>query len=221
MDRTKPQGKDSHAGRQQDGTVLPAGLYARVSTKDKNQDPEVQLQILRRFWADKSGHLKGWQEYVDYASGASTDRPALKKLLSACRSGKYEVVICTRIDRFARSTRDLMNMLYDLKAWKVGFITTEQPIDTSSPMGEFTLTILGAAATLERQLIVERVREGLEKAASEGRKGGRRPISIDPDVLAAFLGQGLKPQAIASQLGVSRTTVYKALKSIQGMEGRV
>lgn len=192
-----------------------AGLYARVSTKDKNQDPEVQLQILRRYWTDKTDHRQLASEYVDYASGSSTDRPALKRLLRDAQSGRVQVVICTRIDRFARSTRDLMNMLHDLKAWDVGFITTEQPIDTKSPMGEFTLTILGAAATLERQLIVERVREGLDKAAREGRKGGRRAIHIDPDVLLAFRWQGLKPQAIASQLGVGRTTVYKALKHIQ------
>jgi len=192
------------------------GLYARVSTVDKNQDPELQLSRLR-----ESAKAHGWEiidEYVDYASGAKWDRPQFQRIMSDSRCRKIDAILVVRLDRFSRSVIDLENSLQDMKHHGVDFICTEQPIDTSTPQGNLIFHILGAIAEFERELIRMRVKEGMEKAKRDGKRIGRRRIEIGQHVLLKAIQEGKGTirgtrDALAKQgFKVSIGTVHRMLK---------
>jgi len=148
------------------------GLYARVSTVDKNQDPELQLERLRDYARAHNWEIT--EEYIDYASGAKWNRPAFQKIMEDARKRRMDAILVVRIDRFSRSVIDLENSLQSLTHHGVAFVCTEQPIDTSTPSGNLTFHILAAIAEFERELIRERVKEGMEKAKRDGKRIGRR-----------------------------------------------
>lgn len=192
------------------------GLYARVSTVDKNQDPELQLSRLREF---TKAH--GWEiadEYIDYASGAKWDRPQFQRIMSDARCRKIDAILVVRLDRFSRSVIDLENSLQEMKQRGVDFICTEQPIDTSTPQGALIFHILGAIAEFERELIRMRVKEGMEKAKRDGKRIGRRRIEIGQEVLLKAIQEGKGTirgtmDALAKQgVKVSIGTVYRMIK---------
>ncbi|MDA0265323.1 MAG: recombinase family protein [Chloroflexi bacterium] len=149
-------------------------LYARVSTRDKDQTPETQLHALREYAA---GH--GWQvvaEYVDTASATNMrERTAWRKLRDHVRKGGIDAVAVTKLDRAFRSAKDTYDNLAYLDRHHVGFIATTQPVDTVTSTGKLILGVLAAVAEFERSLIVERTLEGLERAKSEGKRLGRPP----------------------------------------------
>ena len=148
-------------------------LYARVSTIDKDQDPETQLVKLRAF-AQAKGHTDS-VEFVDHASGLDPNRQALKEMLSRARKREFEAIVIVRLDRIMRSTKNLLTMIEDLIRWDVALICVDQPIETNTALGRYMITILGATAEFERELIRERVKDGLERAKREGKRLGRRP----------------------------------------------
>ena len=147
-------------------------LYARVSTKNKDQDPETQLMALREY----AGH-RGFDiadEYVDVGiSGAKERRPELDRLMTDARKRKIDAVLVARFDRFARSTRHLVLALEEFQSLGVHFISLSESIDTSTPIGKMVFTIIGAVAELERSLIRERVVMGLARARKQGKRLGR------------------------------------------------
>jgi DNA invertase Pin-like site-specific DNA recombinase len=153
-------------------------LYARVSKSNCHQNPEVQLQPLRAMAA-----ARGWKivhEYVDHGvSGAKEKRPALDKLMRDATKGHkdFDAVMVWKFDRFARSVRHLLKALETFDSVGIAFVSLTEAIDTSTPYGKMVFTVLGAVAELERSLIQERIKAGLKKAASEGRRPGRK---IDP-----------------------------------------
>jgi DNA invertase Pin-like site-specific DNA recombinase len=166
-----------------------AALYARVSTnldeKDlKNKDGEavkrqapVQLIKLRRF-----AENHGWEvvaEYADRASGADDSRPEFDKMMKAAYKREFDVILVVRIDRIMRSLSNLLNVLNQLQEWKVGLHATDQQIDLSSPTGRLMVSILGALAEWEREIIRERIIDGMDKARLKGTKSGR-PIGRAP-----------------------------------------
>lgn len=141
--------------------------YVRVSTVEQNTArQEVLMQEL------------GVEEiYIDKASGKSTDRPELQKMLQYARKG--DTVIVESISRFARNTRDLLDLVETLKQKDVKFISKKEAIDTSTPAGEFMLTVFAAMAQLERSYILDRQKEGIEIAKQEGKYQGRKKIEND------------------------------------------
>ena len=153
-------------------------LYARVSTRDKDQSPETQLFLLRQYAAQQ-----GWQiirEYVDQASATDLrGRVAWRELLEHARRGGFDLVLVVKLDRAFRSAKDTYDNLAYLDNHNIGFVAATQPIDTSTSTGKLLLGVLAAVAEFERALIVERTKEGLDRAKSQGKQLGRPPGSKD------------------------------------------
>ena len=176
-------GKEYHSGRgrkwpgartpgpRQGGTRT--ALYLRVSTAE--QKPDLQQDGLLAY-AGRAG-LDVVQSYCDVAvSGRREGRPQLNLLMTAARNHEINCVLVWKFDRFARSTRHLLTALEEFDHLGVRFVSVQDQVDTSSPMGRAMFTIIGAMAELESALISERVTAGMEAARSRGRRLGRPPI---------------------------------------------
>ena len=150
---------------------MKVALYARVSTDDQGQNPETQLFRLRQLAQARSYEITG--EYVDYASGKDARRPKLQEMLEDARNHRFDKILILRLDRMMRSVTNLWNVLNDLERWGVGLECADQSIDTQSPQGRFTITIVGAVAEYERDLTRTRVKEGMARAKAEGKHCGR------------------------------------------------
>ena len=189
-------------------------LYARVSTHD--QDPEVQLGALRSHAAQR-----GWQvveEFVDRGvSGARERRPALDRLMKAAWTGRFQVVLVWRFDRFARSVKHVVAALETFRSLQVGFVSLQEQLDTATPIGQAMFTIIGAMAQLERDIIRERVKAGVERARARGIRLGRPTVPVDLARLQALRRQGLAMGEIARQARCSRSTVRRRLRAATGM----
>jgi DNA invertase Pin-like site-specific DNA recombinase len=173
--------------------------YARVSTID--QDLTVQQEALK-----SAGCEKVFSEKV---SGASTiGREELQRILDYVRDG--DELVITRIDRLARSVKDLQDIVGFLKEKGVSLRATEQPIDTTTAAGKCFLDMLGVFAEFETNLRKERQMEGIAKAKDRGVYKGRKP-SIDVDNVRSLKEQGLGATAIAKELGIGRASVYRVL----------
>src|SRR5712691_7223338 len=141
-------------------------LYARVSTINGQQDPEMQLRELRAYCT-----RRGWEissEYVDRISGAKDKRPALDRLMADAHQRRFDAVVVWRFDRFARSVSHLLRALETFGALGVEFVSLREQVDTSTPVGKMMFTVLGAVAELERSLIVERVKGRPPKCPGQG-----------------------------------------------------
>jgi DNA invertase Pin-like site-specific DNA recombinase len=125
---------------------------------------------------------------------------------------KGDALVVTRVDRLARSVKDLQDIVHELKAKGVTLRATEQPIDTSTPAGKAFLDMLGVFAEFETAIRKERQMEGIAKAKAAGIYKGRKP-SVDVARVRKLREAGGKPAVIARQLGISRASVYLALKS--------
>ena len=147
-----------------------AFLYARVSTADKDQNPQVQTDEMIAF-----GKRRDWTmtEFTDKMSGTKSQRPRFQEMLRQIRQGKCDVVIVFRLNRFARSTRELVNWLDEFQALGVDFISLHEAIDTTSPQGRLLYRIMAALSEFEVDIIKENVRAGLQHARSKGKQLGR------------------------------------------------
>lgn len=175
--------------------------YARVSTTDQSLD--LQRTALTNAGVDRL--------FAEQRSGRSADdRPELQAAIEFAREG--DTIIVTKLDRLARSVRDLHNILATLDAKKVGFKCLDQAIDTTSSTGRLTLSILGAVAAFELDIRAERQREGIEAAKRRGVYQGRRS-NLDLDRVRQ-LSERMKPTEIAAVVGISRASVYRALSQI-------
>ena len=194
-------------------------IYVRVSTKD--QDPEMQLLDLRRY-AQQRG-FEVYQEYVDVGiSGTKASRPGLDELMSAARKRLFDVVLVWRFDRFARSTKHLVDALHEFRFLNIDFISYQEAIDTSSPIGEAIFVIISAMAKLERDIIVERVKAGMRKAKEQGKRIGRPQAVVDVKTILSLRRQGLSLQSISDRVtyqdsrgrwrNVSKGKVHRILK---------
>jgi len=224
-----------------------AAIYIRVSTSRKVQsspigkiedkflqNPKVQLEpliqlIKSRGWSYAGARYKtvsGTQEmvsepliYEDRMSGASTSRPAYKRLIEDARRGLFQVVVVWRFDRFARSSKELLGALEEFRTLGIDFVSHQEAIDTSTPAGKMMFTIIAAFAEFEREIMRDRILSGLEYAAHHGTKsgkpiGGQRRIFNRDDVLM-YHQNGLSVRAIAEKLGLSQGTVFRTLKAFQ------
>ena len=173
--------------------------YARVSTSD--QDLKVQRNALINFGCDTIREEK--------ISGTSLKgRSELTTLLEFLREGDELVV--TRIDRLARSMRDLQNIVHDLTEKGVHLSATEQSVNTSTPEGKCFLDMLGVFAEFETRLRHERQMEGIKNAKERGVYKGRKQ-TVDVAKIRELASEGLMKTEIAKRLGVGRATVYRAL----------
>ena len=155
---------------------MKGALYLRVSTADQttlNQELELKKHCERE-------GIEIFKIYKDEGvSGAQTSRPQLDLMLQDMRNKEFEIVIVWKFDRLGRSTAHLLQVLEELKNRKVRLIATSQNIDTSTPMGEFFFTILAGFSQMERELIRERIKLGLERRKKEGKVMGRPKGSKD------------------------------------------
>jgi len=178
------------------------GIYARVSTTDKGQDPELQLAPLRDYARAREWTI--YQEYIDDGiSGAKERRPAMDQLMGDAKRRLFDAVLVWRFDRFARSTRHLINALHEFRHLEIAFISHQENLDTSSPLGEAMFTIIGAIAQLERDIIRERVRAGVNRARSRGKRLGRPQKVFHRDQVKKLRAEGLSFRQIGKRLGIS------------------
>jgi DNA invertase Pin-like site-specific DNA recombinase len=183
--------------------------YARVSSKE--QDLTVQVESLKN-----AGCKNIRQEKV---SGTSIQgRDELNVLLDFLREGDELVV--TRVDRLARSIRDLQNIVHDLNQKGIVLRATEQPIDTTTSAGKCFLDMLGVFAEFETNLRKERQMEGIAKAKEKGVYKGRK-ASIDIDKVKELRESGMGATAIAKELGIGRASVYRVLEGKSNKETRL
>jgi DNA invertase Pin-like site-specific DNA recombinase len=185
-------------------------LYARVSTSNGQQDPEMQLRDLREFT-----ERRGWQiteVYTDAGvSGAKASRPALNRLMIDSGRRRFDVVIVWRFDRLARSVSHLLRALENFQALGIDFVSLSENVDTSTPTGKMVFTVLGAVAELERSLIVERVKAGLRNARAKGKRLGRPGVAVDRKRVKEMRAAGVSIRHIASSLGSSVGTISRTL----------
>lgn len=173
--------------------------YARVSSTD--QDPSLQDERLRQAGCTLVR--------AETASGTRRDgRTELEALLEFLRPG--DALVVTRIDRLARSLKDLQDIVFELKAKGVALKATEQPIDTGTAAGKAFLDMLGVFAEFETNLRRERQMEGIQRAKAKGVYKGRK-ASIDAREVERLKEQGLGPAAIAKRLNIGRASVYRVL----------
>ncbi len=188
---------------------MKTAIYVRVSTQDQSLDS--QLHALREY-ATKRG-FEIVQEFSDLGiSGAKESRPGLNDLMAAVRKREVDAVLVFRFDRFARSTKHLALALDEFRALGVQFMSFSENIDTATPMGQAMFTMISAMAQLERDIIINRVRAGMEAAKAKGVKMGRPGISekISREIREKR-DLGLSIRDIAKDLRMGATTVHRAL----------
>ncbi|MCT4654295.1 MAG: recombinase family protein [Cohaesibacter sp.] len=174
--------------------------YARVSTQDQN--PEMQIDALKEVGCEKI--------FLEKASGAQRDRPALLQAISYLREG--DALVVWKMDRLARSLKQLIETIEELDKNSIGFRSLTEAIDTTTPGGKLIFHIFGALAEFERSIIRERTKAGLVAARARGKIGGRPPAMKDNDIIAAkalLADPDITVKEIASRIGVSVATLYK------------
>jgi len=171
--------------------------YARVSTEEQNLD--AQLDELNK---------RCDRVFTDKASGAKAERPGLDECFEYLRKG--DVLVITKLDRLARSLKDLIEIVETLKKRGVDVVSIQDKIETATAQGRFFFHIFGAVAEFERDLIRQRTQAGLTAARARGRLGGRKLKMTRDKTEAAkkLLKTGMHPADVAKQLGVARSTLY-------------
>lgn len=176
--------------------------YARVSTVDQN--PNAQRDALKAAGCEKV--------ITERVSGASPKRPKLDKLLRSLNAG--DILTVWRLDRVGRSLPHLLDVVGGLKSRHIGFQSLNETIDTTTANGELIFHLFAALTQFERSLIVERTQAGLAAAKRRGARLGRPPALKTAQINHArkLIESGEQPTAVATSLGVNRSTLYRSLK---------
>lgn len=177
--------------------------YIRVSSREQNA--ARQEELMKSLGVEKV--------YIDRLSGKDTDRPQLQEMMGYVREG--DSVTVESISRFARNTKDLLELTEQLSNKRVQFISQKEDIDTDTPAGKFMLTVFGAVAELEREYIRQRQREGIAIAKAQGKYKGR-PEKQPEDfagVYTQWKGKKITATFASRQLGISRSTFYRKAKA--------
>jgi len=184
-------------------------FYARVSTEQQNLARQIDL-------ANELGIPKQ-NIFVDKLSGKNIKRPQLQKLLSILQEG--DVVIVESISRFARNTKDLLNLVEQLHNKGVEFISKKENIDTTIPTGKFMLVVFGAVAELERDFILQRQAEGIKSAKKRGVVFGR-PVKKPPenfaDIIKLYENKKMNLNEILEKTKFTEGTFYRRLREFRG-----
>lgn len=179
--------------------------YIRISTVGQNT--ARQEVLMRELGVEKV--------FIDRMSGKNMDRPQLKEMLSFVRQG--DTVVVESISRFARNTKDLLELVEQLTKKGVEFVSKKEAIDTTTPTGKFMLTIFGAVAELEREYILQRQAEGIAIAKEQGVYKGRQPIVRPEFEQIVKLWRGGKLTAVEAQrrLDMKPSTFYRRVKELR------
>ncbi|MER9299643.1 recombinase family protein [Mesorhizobium sp. M0621] len=176
--------------------------YARTSTVDQQAGYEAQLRDIK-----SQGCEKVFSEQV---SSVNARRDELERVIEFVREG--DILVVTRLDRLARSVADLCQIVARLEAKKVGLKILDMNVDTTTPTGRLMFNLLGSIAQFERELMLERQREGIAKAKAENKFKGRAPTARrKSDAIWSMHRAGKKPTEIAKAIGVGRSSVYRIL----------
>jgi DNA invertase Pin-like site-specific DNA recombinase len=188
-------------------------IYTRVSTQDQSnegQQHELRQYAKRRGWAVT-------RVYADKISGLKSTRPALDQLLHDAKTGKFDCTLVWRIDRLGRSVTHLLEVLETLRGLHVEFVSLSEAIDTTSPAGLLVFTVLAAVAALERSILVERIRLGLDNAKRRGVRLGRPALkNLDAAEISKIRAERRKGgtlRAIAKAHGTSLWSVHRLCSS--------
>jgi DNA invertase Pin-like site-specific DNA recombinase len=191
-------------------------LYARVSTALQSTGLETQVRVLRQYL--EQNEIKDYQIYMDEnVSGTKNSRPGLDQMMADMRSGTISTIVVPAFSRFARSTTHLLNALSEFKSKNVGFVSISERIDTSTPVGVAIFSILAAVSQLERDLIAERVRNGLANARAKGKRIGRAKLR-DSELIRKLRRAGLSYRAIATIAKCSHGSVHAELLALKKEE---
>lgn len=173
--------------------------YARVSREDQNL--ELQLQALNDAGCERV--------FSDKKSGAQKVRKGLEDALSHLRPG--DTLVVWKLDRLGRTVKQLVDLVEELESKQMNFKSLKDSIDTTSSAGRFFFHLMASLAQMERELIVERTKAGLEAARKIGRVGGRRRVMTESKIKSAkkLLKSGMLPRDVADDLGVSMATLYR------------
>jgi DNA invertase Pin-like site-specific DNA recombinase len=175
--------------------------YARVSTLDQEAGMAAQLRDLR---------IAGCEKVFTEKVSAVGKRPQLEAALDFIR--EQDTLIVTRLDRLARSTQHLLEILDRVNGKGAGLNIMNLGADSGSPTGKLVYTVIGAIACFERELMLERQREGVARAKSEGKYKGRKPTARAKSAeIKALKADGVRPTDIARRLGIGRASVYRVL----------
>jgi putative DNA-invertase from lambdoid prophage Rac len=183
------------------------GIYLRCSTD--HQSTDLQSLELRAYAASR-----GWTDlsvYEDRATGTNANRAELKRLLADAKARKVDIVLVWKLDRFARSLKDLLTLLQELAEVGVDFISLRDQLDLTTAAGRLMAQLIGAFAEFEASLIKERVKAGLRAAKAKGKRLGR-PRTIDRYQVERLRAQGLSLSQIALELGTTKSGVSKTLR---------
>ncbi|PZN68757.1 MAG: integrase [Candidatus Methylumidiphilus alinenensis] len=186
--------------------MIPSKIgYCRVSTTEQNMTAQMELL-----------HKAGCQEiFKEKLSGSNVHRPELRKLLDYIRKG--DTVTVTKLDRLARSTKDLLGIAEEIKKKGADFEVLNINLDTKSPTGQLMLTLLAAIAEFEKGIMLERQREGIDIAKEDGKYKGRKPIEETKlQQVQKLVEGGISVSKAVSEVGIGRRTYYKAIE-----EGRI
>lgn len=177
--------------------------YSRVSTLEQQAGLEAQVRDLTEASCEK---------FFSEQVSAVGQRPQLEAVLDFIREG--DTLVVTKLDRLARSTQHLLEILHRVKAKGADLHILNLGADTSTATGKLMFTVIGAVACFERELMLERQREGIAKAKAEGKYRGRQPTArAKADEIKALKAAGVGPSDIAHQLGIGRASVYRVLGS--------
>ena len=182
-------------------------FYARVSTQSQNLARQEEL----------AKEIKAEKVYLEKASGKDTTRPVLKEMLEFIRDG--DTVVVESISRIARNTKDLLNIIELLQDKGVHFISKKENIDTTTPQGKLILTIFGALAEFEREQQLERTREGVEIAKSQGKYKGKPKMKIPREnefiaVCKEWRQGNCTAKSVMDEFGLKRNTFYRRVKEL-------
>ena len=196
--------------------------YARVSTSDKDQDPETQLLALRDFARVQPWEIVG--EFVDHApANDPLHRTTWGKLLDDAAKRRFQSVLTFKLDRAFRSVKHMHDTLAVWEAQEIGLVSAREGFDTRTALGRLLLNLLASLAEFELEVLSDRVRAGMDRAGRQGKHIGRRPVTaregfaekwapVEPEIRAGRLSKG---QA-ARQLGIGFATVLRLLEPTKG-----
>src|SRR5919202_1032629 len=185
--------------------------YARTSTLEQDAGLEAQLRDLKAAGADKT---------FSERTSSIGPRPELAGALDFVRDG--DTLMVTKLDRLARSVPHLWNIIQALQAKSVALRVLDLGLDTATPTGRLMLTVLGGVAQFEREMMLERQREGIAKAKGEGRYKGRKPTARQQVAqIRELAAEGETKAAIAAQLGISERSVFRVLSDAGTKQGLI
>lgn len=185
-------------------------IYCRTSTNMQENGLEAQRRALVEYC--KLRNIKNYTLYEDSGvSGTKSSRPSLDRMMKSVRAGEVETVVVYSFSRFARSTKHLIDVLEEFELHKVNFISLSEQVDLSTAIGKAMYTIISAIAALERDLISERVKNGMKNARAKGRQMGR-PRTRNTELIVSLRKKGYTYNQIRELIKVGHGTITNALR---------